>query len=123
MRPAIPIALAALAVPALAGAQPAPAPAVPTGETAIPFASRDIQQWAVDRNSDRGVYLRAISGKWYYARTASACRRMKDGYALGFETQGDQLDRFGTIIVQGWRCPLESVTRSDGPPKKAGRTR
>jgi len=89
-------------------------------ETAIPHAARDIQDWKVDGN--RALYIRSLNGKWYHARTANVCSRLATANALGFETRGGgELDKFGAIIAQGWRCPLISVTLSDGPPKKAKR--
>jgi hypothetical protein len=37
--------------------------------------------------------------------------------ALGFETSaGDQLDRYGAILADGWRCQIASVTLSPPPP-------
>lgn len=102
-----------LAAPALAEETPAP----PAGEqVAIPFASRDIIEWKVD--GDRGLYIRA-NGKWYYARTQTRCPRMAPAIGFGFEASpGDQFDRYSAIHAQGWRCPLDSVTLSEGPPKK-----
>ena len=109
-------ALAVMTVSPAAMAETAPPPA----ETAIPHASRDIRDWKVDGN--RALYIRSLNGKWYHARTANVCSRLATADALGFETRGGgELDKYGAIIAQGWRCPLISVTLSDGPPKKAKR--
>ncbi|MGH6780921.1 MAG: DUF6491 family protein [Sphingomonadaceae bacterium] len=88
-------------------------------ETGIPFVSKDgIQDFKAD--GDRGLFIRSINGNWYYARTMGPCSRLQTAITLGFETAGiDELDKNGTIIAQGWRCPLKSVTRTEAPPRKA----
>jgi len=102
-----------LSVPAIAQEGPA--------EASIPFASRDgIQDYKAD--GDRGLYIRDIHGDWYYARTQARCGRLATSDAIGFETSAsDQLDKFGALHAQGWRCPLASLTHSAPPPKKAKR--
>jgi hypothetical protein len=56
-------------------------------------------------------------GDWYLVRTATACPRLRSAHALGFVTVGgDRLDRFSTIVAEGWRCPVASVTTSAPPP-------
>lgn len=103
--------------PAIAAAEPIPAS---PKEDSIPFAATEIHDWKAD--GDQGVYIQSITGKWYYARTASRCGRLRTAITLGFETRGtDALDKFGAINAEGWRCPLVSVTRSAGPPKAAKR--
>jgi Family of unknown function (DUF6491) len=89
------------------------------GETVIPFMSslRAIEWKAA---SDDSLYLRGPKGDWYFIRTMNRCSRLRSSLAIGFQTSArDQLDRHGAILVQGVRCPVESITRSDGPPKKA----
>jgi len=85
-------------------------------EVAIPFFSSDqLLDWRAD--GDRGVYIRSNDGRWYYARVDGPCGRLADAQAIGFETaRMDQLDRHGAIRVQGWRCPIESLTVSGAPP-------
>ncbi len=88
-------------------------------EAAIPFVRSDgIAEWkALD---DRHLHIQASNGDWYLVRTMAPCRRLPGAITIGFETRNDQLDRHGTLLVQGWRCPLESVRRSEGPaPTKA----
>ncbi len=88
-------------------------------ESAIPFANRDgIQDYEAD--GDRGLYIRSITGQWYYARTMGKCARLQSANAVGFVTAPDgKLDRTGSLVAQGWRCQLDSLTVSEGPPKKA----
>lgn len=115
---------ALLIAPLLLAAVPALAERTPTPigqEAAIPFADRDgIQDYrAID---DRGLYIRSITGEWYYARTIGKCPRLQSANAIGFATApGGKLDRTGALVAQGWRCQLDSLTRSGAPPKKAKR--
>ncbi|HEY0115581.1 MAG TPA: DUF6491 family protein [Allosphingosinicella sp.] len=101
--------------------QPAGAatPAAPDAqETAVPDAGRDgILEWKAD--GDRALYLRSLTGGWYYARTANRCSRLNSASSLRFLTRGSRdLDRYGAVIAEGWRCPLVSVTRSGPPPRE-----
>ncbi len=85
-------------------------------ETFVPFAGSDgIVGWRAD--GDRGLFIKALTGGWYYARTAHNCSRLRTAVSIGFVTVGsDDLDRFGSISAEGQRCQLESVTRSSPPP-------
>lgn len=106
---------------ALLGALPTTASPAPTSgaETAIPFISRNgIIDWKADGR--RGLYIRSMSGRWYYARTQGLCGRLKTAITLGFETSAaDQLDRFGAIYAEGWRCQIASLVESGAPPKRS----
>ncbi len=96
---------------------PAPTRAVaPSRETSIIDAASDgIVEWKADE--DRGLYLRALDGGWYYARMANRCPRLKVATRLGFQTAPDgQLDRYGAVYAEGWRCQIDSLTRSAPPP-------
>jgi hypothetical protein len=109
---------------ALLAAALAPTPAAPQApllaprEESIPFIRSDsILEWRAD--GDRGLFIRSMSGQWYHARTMARCGRLTSALTVGFETRGpDRLDRYGTLRVEGWRCPLASVTLSDGPPRR-----
>jgi len=90
-------------------------------ETAIPFVS-SIRSVEWQRASDNALYLRGGNGSWYLVRTMNRCTRLRTSLAIGFQTSAlDQLDRHSAILVQGQRCPVASVTRSDGPPRRARR--
>ena len=110
------IGLAILAGTATAAAAEAPA------ETSIPFVSSiGSVEWKAA--SDKALYVRGGNGSWYFVRTTNRCTRLRAARAIGFETSAlDQLDRHGAVLVQGQRCPVASVTRSAGPPKKARKT-
>ncbi|HEX8467957.1 MAG TPA: DUF6491 family protein [Allosphingosinicella sp.] len=106
----------------LAGLATAATPAVANernGETVIPFmSSLNAIEWKAA--SDDSLYLRGPKGDWYFIRTMNRCSRLRSSPGIGFQTSArDQLDRHGAILVQGVRCPVESITRSDGPPRKA----
>jgi hypothetical protein len=85
-------------------------------EASIPYAHSDgILDWKVAEPD--ALYVQSMMGRWYLVRTTAPCPRLRSASALGFVTSGvDQLDRFSTIIAEGWRCPVASVTLSDPPP-------
>jgi hypothetical protein len=89
-----------------------PAPLARNGETAIPLiGSHGVLEWRAA--SERLVDIRGFDGKWYQARTMAPCPRLLAASTLSYEVNGpDELDRHGSLLVEGWRCPLESVTRS-----------
>jgi hypothetical protein len=87
-------------------------------ETFIPnVAGNGIAQWrAVSK--DR-LYIRAVTGEWYLVRTMGTCSTLTQALSLGFEPSAQgRLDRYGAILAEGRRCPVESVTRSEAPPPK-----
>ena len=103
----------------LAGAAAPVSAKEPGGETVIPFmSSLNSVEWKAA--SDDSLYLRGPRGDWYFIRTMNRCSRLRSSPGIGFQTSAlDQLDRHGAILVQGVRCPVESIVRSDGPPRKS----
>ncbi len=100
----------------LIGASPALAepPADGAREVRIPRIYNFLE-WVADGH--HGVYVRGDTGKWYYARTEAECSRLRPATSISFAgTRHGELDRFGAIRVEGWRCPLDSVTESAPPP-------
>ena len=93
----------------------APPPATALGrETAIPRISEFID-YVTDPK--KGVYIRGDTGRWYYARVQPACPRLLYTSNLHFiDTRQNQLDRYGAIMVEGWRCQIASVVESTPPP-------
>jgi hypothetical protein len=88
------------------------------GETAIPFIN-SISNVEWEAASNDSLYLRGGKGEWYFVRTANRCNRLLAARAIGFDTSAlGQLDRNSAIMVQGVRCPVASIVRSDGPPEK-----
>lgn len=115
MKKALTVAVALIVTAAPALADP---PAAAAGETRVPRISRLLETVV---ESNRGVFIRADTGQWYYARTQAPCARLRPTAApLGFEAnpQGD-LDRHGAVRAEGWRCQLDSVTESAPPPGRA----
>lgn len=110
--------LGLLALPLLLVGTAAMAPPEAGGrERVIPFVSSMSNiEW--ERASDDSLYLRGPNGRWYFVRTTNDCSRLAASLGIGLETAGlDQLDRHGAILVQGQRCPIGSITASDGPPR------
>ena len=103
---------------AAAGCASSPPVDTPAGETTIPFIKSagilDFRYGGEDL-----VYIHGSGGQWYRVQTTSPCPRLLTANSLGFQTNGpDQLDRFSTILAEGMRCPVQSITRSGPPPKK-----
>lgn len=106
---------------ALAASGAAAAPIDESRETRIPFVtSMSHIEWKAA--SDDSLYLRGPKGDWYFVRTMNRCSRLLVARGIGFHASaGGQLDRHSAIMVQGVRCPVASIVRSEGPPKKARR--
>jgi hypothetical protein len=97
------------------GANAAPGPRA--AEIKIPFInSMSNVEWKAA--SDDSLYLRGPKGDWYFVRTANRCTRLLAARGIGFQTVSGQLDRNGAIMVQGVRCPVADIARSDGPPPR-----
>lgn len=105
---------------ALAGGAVA-APLDEARETRIPFVtSMSNVEWKAA--SDDSLYLRGGNGDWYFVRTTNRCTRLLVARGIGFHASaGGQLDRHSAILVQGVRCPVASIVRSEGPPPKRSR--
>jgi hypothetical protein len=105
-----------LAAAILLGAAPAFADATFVAETRIPRI-RNFIEWVYDTKT--GVYIRAETGRWYYARTQAKCARLRPTATLSFQaTANGDLDKYGALRVEGWRCPLASVVESGPPPRR-----
>ena len=108
-------AAAAAAVPALA----APPPPEPE-QVSIPFAGHRGAIRNFEAAGNHVLYLEDRHRRWYRAELGGACWGLKWAHAVGYDTRGGlSLDRFGAILVEGERCPILSLTRSDGPPRRA----
>jgi hypothetical protein len=101
------------------------APAVAAGgpetsarETRVPRIGRFLEHRA---DGNRGVYIRADTGRWYYARMQGECPRLRPNVAISFlGARGGNFDRHGMIRVEGWRCMVDSVVESGPPPGRRG---
>lgn len=76
-----------------------------------------IRNWQAD--GDRGIWVQARGGRWYYGTFAGLCFEIDSALAIAVDTRGlSRLDRFSTILVRGERCPLSSFVTSAPPPSK-----
>lgn len=105
-------ALATAAAPTLAAAQP---------NRAVPEARIRQMSEYLEAVADpgRGVFIRGYTGQWYYASVRGQCPRLTRGASLRFNASpGNVFDKDSTIRADGWRCRIDSVTRSDGPTRR-----
>ena len=83
-------------------------------ETSIPRISGFLD-WRPDGN--QALFIRADTGRWYRAMLDAPCPRIRHRTGMRFiGSPGNRFDRHSQIRVQGWRCQVASVTRSDAPP-------
>ncbi|HEU4649821.1 MAG TPA: hypothetical protein VFS49_00260 [Croceibacterium sp.] len=111
------LALGLVGAPALAGDRAEP----PADKQAhIAFVNYGgIDSWHFgDRET---LYLKDRHGRWYKATLMTPVPTWRSQWAIGFETRGiDTFGRFSTVIVDGWRHPVESLVRIDGRPPRHG---
>lgn len=90
--------------------------AAPKVEASIPFGL--IRDWQADH--ERGMWIQAYSRKWYYAQFMGRCLGLNFATAVGFDTRyQSSFDRWSSVFVPGYgRCPIQTFTPSDGPPRK-----
>ncbi len=84
-------------------------------QASIPFADhgniRDFH--AVN---DDTVYLQARNRQWYRADLIGPCMGLPYAIGIGVDARPTgTLDRFGTILVDGERCKIGSLTPSESP--------
>jgi hypothetical protein len=121
MKILLPLLAAASASAALA--RPAP-PFDPHAQASIPFANHRRAIRDFEAPADDLLYLKDRRGRWYRAELAGSCFGLRHAFALGYDTRGRlSLDQGSHILVDGQRCTILSLTRSEGPPRKAKRPR
>ncbi len=111
-----------LALAAAAAAPGAPADSEPPPrarqEARIPFvAFGTIRHFEpVGKNL---VFLQDRRRRWYRAELAGRCLELPHAHYIGVDTGGGPfVDRFSALIVEGQRCQLRSLTRSEAPPPR-----
>jgi hypothetical protein len=111
------VAAAGQAVPASASPPPA-APSVQGQEVRIPFVNfGGVRSFEADGQDS--VYLQDRSRNWYRAELIGPCHGLPWALRIGIDSRGaSAFDRFGTLLVDGERCQLRSLTRSGPPPRK-----
>ena len=111
-----------LALAGCASSDVSPPPSA--AQASIPFVSSvGISEWRI---AGRGMlYVKSISGDWYFIRTMNVCSGLDSAIGLGFVTSAlDQLDYHGAVIADRERCPIQSIIRSNPPPlhRQTGRS-
>ena len=110
----LPLLTAAMAAPAAASPAPARAP-----EVGIPFATHARSIRNFEAPSDDVLYLEDRQRRWYRAEIGGPCFGLKWAQAIGYDTRGRlSLDQGSHILVDGNRCPIVSITRSEGPLRR-----
>lgn len=109
--------LSALVAGCAGGADYASAPIGP--QASIPFANhgnvRDFH--AV---SDDTVFLQTRNRQWYRADLIGPCMGLPYALGIGIDARPQgTLDRFGTILVDGQRCKIGSLTPSETPRQQS----
>lgn len=76
----------------------------------------DLRNWLAD--GERGLWIQAGNGEWFYARFSEACRGLNSTNSLVFDTQTSRnIDRTTAVVLPGGaRCALRSFAPSGGPP-------
>ena len=116
--------LAALAFAAPVSATPPAAPEHPPErpeEARIPFANH-----GAVRNfrpvADDVVYFQDRQRNWYRAQLVGPCFNIRSALRIGVDTRfGGTLDNSSNFIVDGQRCPIHSLVRSEEPPRRERR--
>jgi hypothetical protein len=88
-------------------------------QTSIPFVQYGgIRDWKSDR--DQGLWVQDIHRRWHYAKFMGHCPGLAFATTIAFDTRPiGTFDRFSSVLVSyGTRCALQSVTASEGPPRK-----
>jgi hypothetical protein len=107
-----------LLLPIALWAAAGPAPPQPD-EARIPFVGfRTIHTF--HPVGDDVVYLQDVRRNWYRATLNGPCINLPHALRIGVDTRfsGDTLDNSSTFIVDGERCPIHSLVRSDPPPPR-----
>jgi len=107
-----------LAVTALA-ATSAAFPAFAGEETSIPLVSHQgIQNFRADGNE--ALYVEGRGKQWYRVELMGQCSGLNFATGIGVEGGAtDRFDRFSTLVVDGNKCAVKSVTESEDPTKAA----
>jgi len=120
---------AALALTAgIAAAEPArtvaaaPAYQVIEENASIAFAGNRIHGYEVS-DDGHAVIFRAGANQYYRATVWSPCSSdLRFGHRIGFQTHnsGGRLDRWSYVVVNGNRCPIDTLDRIAPPVRSAG---
>lgn len=96
----------------------AAAPSVPR-EVNIPEMNRDDAIRSFQLSGKRNLYLQDRHGRWHLARLSGRCPGLKKARALAFDLGASlELSQTSAILTGAARCPIDSLTLSDPPPKR-----
>jgi hypothetical protein len=81
----------------------------------IPFGADEINSFRVGR--DGSLLLRAGHREWYRAVLWAPCSRdLRFEQHIAFTDRSNQaFDRFSSVVVDGNRCPIQSLDRIEDP--------
>jgi hypothetical protein len=67
-----------------------------------------------------GIWLEDRQRRWYYAELLGSCQGLNFAQGVGFDTGGaSSFDKFSSIIVDEWKCPVVSLVTAEKPlPRK-----
>ncbi len=84
----------------------------------IPFADKGgIDDWR--SVNDRTLFLRSRGGQWYRAEMFAPCDGLGFANRIGYKSEPDgSFDDKSSILVEGRECRLQTLVKSDPPPKK-----
>src|SRR5215207_914068 len=85
-------------------------------DASIPFVDYGgIQNWSAQNDST--LMVQAMNNKWYRVGLMMSCSGLPFATRVGFDTGPvDTFDRFSSVIVDGQRCPVQSITLVNSPP-------
>jgi uncharacterized protein DUF6491 len=110
---------AVLATPSLAAPSPVGSPAVRGEEARIPFANRRGGIRSFHAEEDDVVYIQDSRRNWYRAELVGPCLGLRWAIRIGVDTRGSSsFDRGSALLVEGDRCQLISLSRSERPPRR-----
>jgi hypothetical protein len=99
----------------LAAAAAAPGPA----QVSIPFANHARAIRTFEAVGDDILYLQDRRDRWYRAELGGSCFGLKWANAIGYDTRGRlTLGSGDSILVEGQRCMIVSLTASEPPPRR-----
>jgi hypothetical protein len=100
-------------------AAPGSSPPPPAEEVSIPFVNFGGVRTFHAEDED-SVYIEDKRRRWYRGEIIGPCWGLRWAHRIGIETKGSSsFDRYSALIVDGERCQLTSLTRSEKPARRA----
>lgn len=88
-----------------------------SAEVTIPFANHGgVSDWRVV--DDTTLLIKDVHGHWYRAKLLTAATELHFTDSVGFDTSpSGSLGKHSSIVVEGRRYPIVSLTRTERPAK------